>query len=119
MKYVFSEWTIDGAPTTGNGLTVLMDRPHKIVAKFAASETTTPTEDNNEWWAWIMDHLELIIVAVAALIGALAVIRRLRSGQGHPTDPSGRVCPHCGFNNPPFTRAFCVKCGDALEVAES
>jgi hypothetical protein len=26
-----------------------------------------------------------------------------------------RICPNCGFDNPPFARAFCVKCGEGLE----
>jgi len=33
-KYAFSTWTVDGTPRAGNGFAVVMDAPHKIVAKY-------------------------------------------------------------------------------------
>jgi len=33
-KYVFTTWTVDGTPRSGNGFVVVMDAPHKVVAKY-------------------------------------------------------------------------------------
>lgn len=33
-RYVFTTWTVDGSPKSGNGFAVVMDAPHKVVAKF-------------------------------------------------------------------------------------
>jgi len=33
-KYAFSTWTVDGTPRAGNGFVVVMDAPHKVVAKY-------------------------------------------------------------------------------------
>jgi hypothetical protein len=33
-KYRFAEWTVDGTPRAGNGFTVIMDAPHKVVARY-------------------------------------------------------------------------------------
>lgn len=33
-KYVFTTWTVDSTPRSGNGFTVVMDAPHKVVAKY-------------------------------------------------------------------------------------
>jgi hypothetical protein len=33
-RYVFSAWTVDGTPRSGNGFVVVMDAPHKAVAKY-------------------------------------------------------------------------------------
>jgi len=33
-KYLFIEWTVDGTTRSGNGFTIVMDTPHKVVAKF-------------------------------------------------------------------------------------
>jgi len=33
-RYVFIAWTVDGTQKSGNGFTVVMDTPHKVVAKF-------------------------------------------------------------------------------------
>lgn len=33
-KYAFSTWTVDGTPRAGNGFIVVMDAPHKVVAKY-------------------------------------------------------------------------------------
>jgi len=33
-KYVFKEWTVDRTSKAGNGFVVVMDAPHKVVAKF-------------------------------------------------------------------------------------
>jgi len=33
-KYVFTTWTVDGTPKGDNGLVVIMDVPHKVVAKY-------------------------------------------------------------------------------------
>ena len=33
-KYELTTWTVDGTPRSGNGFTVVMDAPHKVVAKY-------------------------------------------------------------------------------------
>jgi len=33
-KYAFTTWTVDGTPRSGNGFVVVMDAPHKVVAKY-------------------------------------------------------------------------------------
>jgi hypothetical protein len=33
-KYVFTSWTVDGTPKGENGFVVIMDAPHKVVAKY-------------------------------------------------------------------------------------
>jgi hypothetical protein len=33
-KYVFTSWTVDGTPRGENGFIVIMDAPHKVVAKY-------------------------------------------------------------------------------------
>jgi hypothetical protein len=33
-KYVFTTWTVDSTPRSGNGFAVVMDAPHKVVAKY-------------------------------------------------------------------------------------
>jgi hypothetical protein len=33
-KHVFTQWTVDGIARSENGFTVVMDAPHKVVAKF-------------------------------------------------------------------------------------
>jgi len=33
-KYVFTQWTVDGVARSENGFTIVMDAPHRVVAKF-------------------------------------------------------------------------------------
>jgi len=49
------------------------------------------------------------LFSIAALV--IIFIRRTRAVR-----PSMRVCGHCGFSNPPYARAFCMKCGKPLEA---
>jgi len=44
-KYVFSTWTVDGTPRSGNGFPVVMDAPHKVVAKFDTMYLLTIVSD--------------------------------------------------------------------------
>ena len=44
-KYVFTEWTVDGTPRSGNGFTVVMDAPHNVVAKFDTMYMLTVVSD--------------------------------------------------------------------------
>lgn len=50
-------------------------------------------------------------LALVLFVGALMsfVVPRL-----HSRLPRGVVCGKCGNRNPPFARAFCVKCGHSL-----
>jgi hypothetical protein len=54
-----------------------------------------------------------IILLALLFVAALAIIFARRS---RVTRPSERVCPHCGFTNPPYARLFCIKCGKPLEA---
>ncbi len=87
-----------------------------------STSTTIPTtgpssngviENVTENWLLII----IVLVVVLASASAVIMIRRVRARPKPPGPPSTRICPHCGFNNPPFTKAFCVKCGNPLEVA--
>lgn len=44
-KYVFTAWTVDGTPRSGNGFPVVMDAPHKVVAKFDTMYLLTVVSD--------------------------------------------------------------------------
>jgi len=52
-----------------------------------------------------------IVVAVLASASLVTILRlRFRATR------RARVCASCGFTNPPYARAFCVKCGNPLEA---
>jgi ribosomal protein L40E len=51
-------------------------------------------------------------LAVVALAGAITSYLIPKAGSRRP---KGIVCKNCGNLNPPFARAFCVKCGKALK----
>jgi len=44
-KYVFTTWTVDGTPRSGNGFAVVMDAPHEVVAKFDTMYLLTIVSD--------------------------------------------------------------------------
>jgi hypothetical protein len=44
-KYVFTTWTVDGTPRSGNGFPIVMDAPHKVVAKFDTMYLLTIASD--------------------------------------------------------------------------
>ena len=44
-KYLFKEWTVDGSSKAGNGFVVVMDAPHKVVAKFDTMFLLTVVSD--------------------------------------------------------------------------
>ncbi len=54
-------------------------------------------------------------LALILLLGAVAsfIVPRV-----HLRPPKGFVCRECGFRNPPFARAFCVKCGNSLTQSD-
>ncbi|HYB83697.1 MAG TPA: hypothetical protein VED86_00075 [archaeon] len=51
-------------------------------------------------------------LAAVVFVGAIASYLIRKVG---PRRPKGIVCRNCGNLNPPFGRAFCVKCGHTLE----
>ena len=56
-----------------------------------------------------------IVLVVALSVAALVAIGISRLRRIHAVPPSPRICSSCGFENPPYTRAFCVNCGSPLE----
>jgi hypothetical protein len=44
-KYVFKEWTVDGSSKTSNGFALLMDGPHKVIAKYDTMFLLTVASD--------------------------------------------------------------------------
>jgi len=60
-----------------------------------------------------------IVLVVVLSVAALVAIGISRSRRMHAVPPSPRICSSCGFENPPYTRAFCVKCGNLLEAPET
>ena len=45
VKYKFAEWTVDGTARAGNGFVVVMDAPHKVIAKFDTNFKLTVVSD--------------------------------------------------------------------------
>lgn len=45
VKYKFTEWTVDGTARAGNGFVVVMDAPHKVIAKFDTNFKLTVISD--------------------------------------------------------------------------
>jgi len=45
VKYKFAEWTVDGTARAGNGFVVVMDAPHKVIAKFDTNFKLTVISD--------------------------------------------------------------------------
>jgi hypothetical protein len=50
----------------------------------------------------------LAVILLAAAVTSYVVPKLSRP-------PRGVVCGNCGHRNPPFARAFCVKCGHSLK----
>ena len=50
------------------------------------------------------------LAAILLLTAALSFLIPKR----HPSPPKGFVCRNCGTPNPPYARAYCVKCGHRL-----
>lgn len=53
-----------------------------------------------------------------ALILLLGAITSFIVPRVHSPHPKGSICKECGFHNPPFARAFCVKCGHSLTQSD-
>jgi ribosomal protein L40E len=51
----------------------------------------------------------LILTALATLLVPRIRARRLTS----------KVCPQCGYSNPPYAHSFCIKCGNPLEAPKT
>jgi ribosomal protein L40E len=51
----------------------------------------------------------LVLAAVATLLVPRIRARRLTS----------KVCPQCGYGNPPYAHSFCIKCGNPLEAPKT
>jgi len=51
----------------------------------------------------------LVLAALATLLVPRIRARRFTS----------KVCPRCGYGNPPYAQSFCVKCGNPLEALKT
>ena len=51
----------------------------------------------------------LVVAAVVALLVPRIRARRLIS----------KVCPQCGYGNPPYAHSFCIKCGNPLQAPKT
>jgi len=51
-------------------------------------------------------------LAVAAV--ATILVPRIRSRRF-----TGKVCPQCGYSNPPYAHSFCIKCGSPLKAPKT
>ena len=77
------------------------------------TEQTTTTKTGGEQAptdTLVIAGVVFLLLSVAGLVTIF--LRRMKASR-----PSPRICKHCGFSNPPFTKAFCVKCGKPLEAA--
>jgi hypothetical protein len=45
-RYVFQQWTIDSAPTSGNSVEIMMDVPHTVVAHYKTQYLLTVSSDH-------------------------------------------------------------------------
>lgn len=53
-----------------------------------------------------------VFLALAAL--ATILVPRIRSRRF-----TGKVCPQCGYSNPPYAHSFCIKCGNPLKASKT
>jgi hypothetical protein len=132
-KHTLTGWSLESSnmmktlPSTVSEVT--MDRPYVIEAQW-----------NTEYTPWVF-ILPLVPAMVIFAVGIVVIVKhpaplevereveRLRlslaSGLGRlktmtlsrqkSRPPPARICGHCGFGNPPYAAAFCVKCGSSLE----
>ena len=90
-----------------------------VVTETKSSETTATATENpstteGSWTGPV--PLSAAIILVVTSIGALVVLTVFRVRRMRANRPIPRTCPDCGFTNPPYTKAFCVKCGSPLEA---
>ena len=87
------------------------------ITETATSEYTTYSQSHPPEGPSPLFIASILVAAVS--FAALVTIGISRLRRMHAVPPSPRICPHCGFRNPPYTRAFCVKCGELLEAPET
>jgi hypothetical protein len=105
--------TIQGTQTVFQSSVTTSTSTYTIAVGGTVTQTTTMTLTQvstetmqllgNFWGA----SLALVLFAVAL---ASFIVPAL-----HPIRPKGVVCSNCGTRNPPFAKAFCVKCGHSLK----
>ena len=76
------------------------------------SATSTIVKTETEKATVLASTWGIIFVAALALVSAVSiVIPRILA---YRERGSVLRCEKCGFSNPPFARAYCIKCGSAL-----
>jgi ribosomal protein L40E len=68
------------------------------------STTSTNTITIVDW------SVEVLIASLALAFLAILLVPRVRTRR-----LTGKVCPQCGYSNPPYARSFCIRCGSPLE----
>jgi hypothetical protein len=95
---------------------VTEDTTSKAIVETSATASNQSTGNQSRPFSpQFVESVLVVVLSVAALIAiGISLLHRI-----HAVPPSPRICPHCGFSNPPYARAFCVKCGDPLEAPET
>ena len=125
-SHVFSYWELDGTDVgAAQTYSLVMDSPHQLTAVFSVvgivtTETTTrssteTTHNQSQPPEGPSPLFTASILVAAVSVAALVALGISRSRRSHAVPPSPRICSSCGFENPPYTRAFCVNCGSPLE----
>jgi len=112
-----TESTVNLTTETSTSLEVVSSTTTAVII-----QTRTSTRENTVTAEMFQIDSQLFTTAIAlAVLGiaglamfAVVRLRRARTGRMAP-----RICRECGFSNPPYTRAFCVKCGSPLESSEA
>ena len=90
-----------------------------VITETKSSTITTENPPTTELLSFGPVPLPVAIVVLVSSIAALIALTVFRVRRMRATRPIPRICPDCGFTNPPYTRAFCVKCGSPLEVHQN
>ena len=89
-----------------------------IIQPKAGKTTTSQTSTGGSGWSDVLQQNSLTIIiallALAAVLGVLAMRSRRQHGAPQPTGSSGIFCSKCGTGNP-ASNEFCRGCGNKLK----
>jgi ribosomal protein L40E len=100
-----TEITVQALTTVTSTYTTIVNG---IVIATISSVSTQVSTQTTQLLGTIWGESLTIILIVGAVMSF--VVSKLRSRL-----PRGIICGKCGNRNPPFARAFCVKCGHTLK----
>jgi len=96
---------------TARGVTVTALTGTGTITSLTTEMTASTYQPSGSPSLLLAASILMAVVSVALLVAfAISEFRR-----AHAIPASPRICSNCGFGNPPYARAFCVKCGEPLE----